>query len=93
MDHICADEADFKDCSFDGCSLRGAKMLHCNLANTHLRDTLLDNANLQDSCIEGMKVSEEALARANTRNVSFSERDWIAQDSPDYEPMIEMGGM
>ena len=81
MDNLCADEADFKDCSFDGCSLRGAKMLHCNLSNSHFRGTLLDNANLQSSCIEGMKVSEEAISRADTRNVSFDEADWIAQAS------------
>lgn len=93
MDHLYADEADFKDCSFDGCSLRGAKMLHCNLSNSHFKDTLLDNANLQDSCMEGMKVSEEAIARADTRNASFDEADWIAQVSPDDEPTMEMGGM
>ena len=93
LDHICADEADFKDCSFDGCSLRGARMLHCNLTNAHFRDTLLDNTNLQDSCIEGMKVSEEVLSKADTRNTSFDGRDWFAQASPDYEPTMEMGGM
>lgn len=48
---------------------------------------------MQDSCIEGMKVSEEAIARADTRNVSFDECDWTAQASPDYEPTMEMEGM
>ena len=93
MDNLCADEADFKDCSFDGCSLRGASMLHCNLSNAHFRDTLLDNADLQDSCIEGMQISEEAIAKADIRNVSFDEHDWLAQASPDYEPTMQMGGM
>ena len=93
MDHLCADEADFKDCSFDGCSLRGARMLHCNLSNTYFCDTLLDNANLQDSCIEGIEVAEEVITKADTRNVSFNEHDWIAQASPDYELTMEMGGM
>ena len=93
MDHLCADEADFKNCSFDGCSLRGAKMLHCNLSNTYFCDTLLDNANIQDSCIEGMEVAEEVIIKADTRNVSFDEHEWIAQASPDYEPTMEMGGM
>ena len=93
MDHLCADEADFKNCSFDGCSLQGARMLHCNLSNTYFCDTLLNNANIQDSCIEGIEVAEEVITKADARNVSFDERDWIAQASPDYEPTMEMGGM
>ena len=43
--------------------------------------------------MEGAKVSEEAIFRADARNVSFDEADWIAQASPDYEPTMEMGGM
>lgn len=93
MDHLCADEADFKDCSFDGCTMNDAMLQHCNLSHTQFKDTVLDGADLRWSCIEGMEVPEEVIAQANTKNVSFSECSWIEEANIGEEPAMQMGGM
>lgn len=93
MDHLCADEANFRTCSFDGCNLRGAKMLHCNLTQVGFRNTSLDGADLRWSCIDSVSVEDAVLARANTKNVMFSESAWIEEATVGMEPAQEMGGM
>lgn len=83
MDNLCADEANFRTCSFDGCSLQGAKMLHCNLTQAEFRDTSMDGADLRWSCVDGIHVEENVLEQANTKNVSFSECAQIPIDLHD----------
>ena len=73
MDNLCADEANFRTCSFEGCSLQGAKMLHCNLTQAEFRDTSLDGADLRWSCVDSISVEDAVLAKANTKNIAFSE--------------------
>ena len=93
MERFRADEADFTDCSFEGCTLKYANLPHCNLSKARFQDTVLDGADLRWSCLEGMEAPREAVAQANTQDVSYDAGDWFAQASPDYEPTMEMGGM
>lgn len=93
MEHLCADEANFRECTFEGCSLHGAKMLHCNLTQAEFRDTSLNGADLRFSCVDGIRVEDDVLTQANTKNVSFSECAWIEEATPGNEPIPEMGGI
>ena len=88
MDHICAEDSDFTGCAFVGCSLRGARMAHCNLKEVHFKDTVLDNADMQDCCVEAIEVAQEVLDRADTRGISYDEGAWIAE--ADVYQEIEM---
>ena len=93
MDNLCADEVNFRTCSFEGCSLQGAKMLHCNLTQTEFRDTSLDGADLRWSCVDSISVEDAVLAKANTKNIAFSVCAWIEEATPEREPSLEIGGM
>ena len=93
MDNLCADEANFLECIFEGCSLHSAKLLHCNLAQAQFRDTSLSGADLRWSCVDGIHVEDNVLEQANTKNVSFSECAWIEEATPGKEPTMEMSSM
>jgi uncharacterized protein YjbI with pentapeptide repeats len=93
MDNLCADEANFRGCTFEGCSLHRAKLLHCNLTQAQFQNTSLSGADLRWSCVDGIRAEDNVLEQANTKNVSFSECAWIEEATPGKEPAMEMGSM
>jgi hypothetical protein len=82
MNDATAEEADFRDASFSASNLNGLTATHSNLSRAVFIGCRLENLGLQNCCLDGTGISEDALQKCDTRGISRNENEWLDPGQP-----------